>query len=107
MSIKHCLPFQLAGGSGISAGKEPALVIREGEEKRIVRGGEANYTSHRWLHKFSVTSGLTSAGGAQAASTVEPPAGALGRGLEVDSCAVKISYLPENLISFCCCCCFC
>lgn len=38
----------------MSEGEEPALVIREGEEKGVIRGGEATV-----LHKFSITSGFS------------------------------------------------
>lgn len=99
MSIKHCLPIRLAGGSDMSEGEEPALVIREGEEKGVIRGGEATV-----LHKFSITSGLTSVEVWVKQRQILYPSPSLshplGRGQEIDSCAVRISYLQEYQITF-------
>lgn len=76
-SIIHCLPPWLAGGSG----DLPQRGERRGDSYR--RGCHCIW--HPWLHKFSIVSGLTSAGGAQAPSPVEPLSGTLWRGLEIDS----------------------
>lgn len=63
------------------------------------------------LHKFSITSGLTSAEvwvkqrqilypSLSLSIPPPPPPPPLGKGQEIDSCAVRISYLQENQITF-------